>query len=169
MRMSMFDIFSLLLMKFTKLTNLLYLWWVRRWNASKQPNGQCYAVYWTNEQVQRGKSAEKTWRRYSVFIQHDNNRSSHIASITKHAIKELTWEVLPHSSYYADLPPFRLLSDNLRGVWFDNDVEKTWLEFFNLKNLMISIVVALKISGSLAGDHKQWRGLHCWMIHQDYQ
>lgn len=60
--------------------------------------------------------------------------------MTKHAIKELGWEVLPHSPYSPDLATshyhlFQSLSNNLRGVLFNNDVElKMCLhEFLELK------------------------------------
>jgi hypothetical protein len=60
--------------------------------------------------------------------------------MTKAAIQELDWEILPHPPYYPDLAPsdyhlFRSLSNNLRGVSFDNDAElQNWLdEFFTAK------------------------------------
>jgi hypothetical protein len=60
--------------------------------------------------------------------------------MTKVAIQELDWEIIPHSPYSMDLPPsdyhlFRFLSNNLRGVSFNNDAElQNWLdEFFMAK------------------------------------
>jgi hypothetical protein len=60
--------------------------------------------------------------------------------MTKAAIKELDWEILPHPPYSPDLAPsdyhlFRSLSNNLRGVSFNNDAElQNWLDdFFTAK------------------------------------
>jgi histone-lysine N-methyltransferase SETMAR len=60
--------------------------------------------------------------------------------MTKAAIQELDWEILPHPSYSSDLVPtdyhlFRSLSNNLRGVSFINGAElQNWLdEFFTDK------------------------------------
>ena len=58
--------------------------------------------------------------------------------MTRAAIQELGWEVLPHPAYSPDLAPsdyhlFRSLSNNLRGISFVNEVcLKKWLdEFFD--------------------------------------
>jgi transposase len=67
-----------------------------------------------------------------MILQHDNARS-HTANMTKAAIQELDWEILPHPPYSPDLAPsdyclFRPLSNNLRGVSFNNDSElQNWL------------------------------------------
>jgi hypothetical protein len=60
--------------------------------------------------------------------------------MTKAAIQELDWEILPHSPYFPDLAPsdyhlFRSLANNLRGVSFNDDAElQNWLdEFFVAK------------------------------------
>jgi hypothetical protein len=60
--------------------------------------------------------------------------------MTKAAIQELDWEILPHPSYSSDLAPsdyhlFRSLSNNLRGVFFNNDVGlQNWFDdFFSIK------------------------------------
>jgi hypothetical protein len=60
--------------------------------------------------------------------------------MTKAAIQGLDWEILPHPPYSPDLAPsvyhlFRSLSNNLRGVSFNNDAEiQNWLdEFFTPK------------------------------------
>jgi hypothetical protein len=60
--------------------------------------------------------------------------------MTKAAIQELDWEILPHPPYSPDLAPsdyhlFRSLSNNLRGVSFNNDAElQNWLDdFFRAK------------------------------------
>jgi hypothetical protein len=60
--------------------------------------------------------------------------------MTKAAIHEFDWEILPHPPYSLDLAPsdyhlFRSLSNNLRGVSFNNDAElQNWLdEFFTAK------------------------------------
>jgi hypothetical protein len=60
--------------------------------------------------------------------------------MTKAAIQELEWEILPHLPYSPDLTPsdyhlFRSLSSNLRVVSFNNDAElRNYLdEFFTAK------------------------------------
>jgi hypothetical protein len=56
--------------------------------------------------------------------------------MTKAAIQELDWEILPHQPYSLDLAAsdyhfFSSLSNNLRGVSFKDDVElQNWLEDF---------------------------------------
>lgn len=59
----------------------------------------------------------------SVIIQHDNAHP-HDTNETKHAIKELSWKILPHQSY-SDLAPldYHRFSNNLRGALFNNNVE----------------------------------------------
>jgi hypothetical protein len=70
-----------------------------------------------------------------VILQHDNARP-HTANITKAAIQELDWEILPHPPYSLDLAPsdyhlFRSLSNNLREVSFNDDTElQNWLDDF---------------------------------------
>jgi hypothetical protein len=56
--------------------------------------------------------------------------------MTKAAIQELDWEILPHSPYSADLSPsdyhlFLSLCNNLRRVSFNHDAElQHWLDDF---------------------------------------
>jgi histone-lysine N-methyltransferase SETMAR len=58
--------------------------------------------------------------------------------MTKAAIQGIDWEILPHPLYSPDLSPsdyhlFRSLSlsNNLRGVSFNNDTElRNWLDEF---------------------------------------
>jgi hypothetical protein len=60
--------------------------------------------------------------------------------MTKAAIQELDWEILPHPPYSPDLAPsdyhlFRSLSRNLCGVSFNNDAElQNWLDDFFTAN-----------------------------------
>jgi hypothetical protein len=60
--------------------------------------------------------------------------------MTKAAIQILCWEILPHPPYFPDHASshyhlFRFLSNNLRGVSFNNDAElQNWLDdFFTTK------------------------------------
>jgi hypothetical protein len=59
--------------------------------------------------------------------------------MTKAAIQELDWEILPHPPYSADLIPsdyhlFRYLSNNQRRVSFDDAELQNWLDdFFTAK------------------------------------
>jgi hypothetical protein len=78
-------------------------------------------------------------RRHGVILQHDNARP-HTANMTKAAIQELDWGILPHPPYSSDLAPsdynlFRSLFNNLRGVSFNNNAElQNWFdEFFTAK------------------------------------
>jgi hypothetical protein len=56
--------------------------------------------------------------------------------VTKAAIQELDWEILPHPPHSPNLAPsdhhlFHSLSNNLRGVSFNNDAElQNWLDDF---------------------------------------
>jgi histone-lysine N-methyltransferase SETMAR len=56
--------------------------------------------------------------------------------MTKAAIQEFDWEILPHPPYSPEFSPsdyhlFRALSNNLRGVSFDNGAGlQNWLENF---------------------------------------
>jgi hypothetical protein len=74
-----------------------------------------------------------------VILPHDNARL-YTAHITKAAIQELDWEILPHPPYSPDIAPsdyhlFRSLSNNLRGVPFNNDAElQDWLDDFFTNN-----------------------------------
>jgi hypothetical protein len=61
--------------------------------------------------------------------------------MTKAAIQELDWEIIPHPPYFPDPAPsdyhlFRSFSNNLRGVSFNNNVEfQNWLDdFFTAKS-----------------------------------
>ena len=73
--------------------------------------------------------------RHGVLLQHDNARP-HIANMTKMATKKLGYEVLPHPPYSPDLALsdyqlFRSISNSLRGVSFNDDMElRTWLDEF---------------------------------------
>jgi histone-lysine N-methyltransferase SETMAR len=79
------------------------------------------------QQIRRLKEAiqkKHPGRRHGVILQHENPRP-HTANMTKAAIQEHDWEILPHSPYSPDLAPsdyhfFRSLSINLRGVSFNN-------------------------------------------------
>jgi hypothetical protein len=78
-------------------------------------------------------------RGHGVILQYDSARP-HAANMTKAAIQELDWEILPHSSYSPDLSPsdyhlfFSLsLSNNLRGAKFPSTttVSSNWFyDFF---------------------------------------
>jgi hypothetical protein len=77
--------------------------------------------------------------------------TTHTANMTKATIQELDWEILPHPSYSPDIAPsdyhlFRSLSNNLRGVSFNNDAElQNWLDLFSRPNWRISSSVESEI------------------------
>jgi hypothetical protein len=59
--------------------------------------------------------------------------------MTKAAIQELDWEILPHSPYTPDLAPsdyhlFRSLSNNLWRVSSNHAELQHWLDFFTAKS-----------------------------------
>lgn len=79
-------------------------------------------------------------RKGQVILLHDNARP-HVAKVVKATLQELDWEVLRHPPYSPDLAPtdyhlFRSLSNNLRGVTFDNvhDLEKWLNNFFDSRD-----------------------------------
>jgi hypothetical protein len=80
--------------------------------------------------VEEAIQQKRPGRRHGVILQHDN------ANMTKAAIQELDWEIIPRPPYSPDLAPsdyhlFRSLSNNLRGVSFSNDAElQNWLDDF---------------------------------------
>jgi hypothetical protein len=72
--------------------------------------------------VEEAIQQKRPGRRHGVILQYDNARPN-TANMTKAAIQELDWEILPHQSYSPDLAPldyhlFRSLSNNLRGAEF---------------------------------------------------
>ena len=87
--------------------------------------------------------------RHGVLLQHDNARP-HISKLTKAAIQEIGWEILPHPPYSPDLAPtdfhlFRSLSNNLRDVSFnDNEELKMWLDNFLAPSPVIFTTAVLK-------------------------
>jgi hypothetical protein len=74
--------------------------------------------------------------------------------MTKAAIQELDWEILPHPPYSPDLAPsgyhlFRSVSNNLRGVSFNNDGElQNWLDDFLAAKLAWGRKPAQTLGGS---------------------
>ncbi|KAK6767034.1 hypothetical protein RB195_026541 [Necator americanus] len=89
-------------------------------------------------QLHRVKEAiqlKRPHRRGQVILLHDNARP-HTANIVKAALQELDWEVLQHPPYSPDLAPtdyhlFRSLSNQMRGVTFDNNEDlENWLNNF---------------------------------------
>lgn len=74
-------------------------------------------------------------------------------------------------SRYCPLRPWsaRSLSNSLRGVQFNNDLERKVCGLMDDSriNLEISIIEALN-SGWLTKSRKQWKGILFWMIHQNY-
>ncbi|KAK6732475.1 hypothetical protein RB195_016701 [Necator americanus] len=71
-----------------------------------------------------------------AWVPHHDNARPHTANIVKAALQELDWEVLQHPPYSPDLTPtdyhlFRSLSNQMRGVTFDNNEDlENWLNNF---------------------------------------
>jgi histone-lysine N-methyltransferase SETMAR len=83
----------------------------------------CQQVRGLEEAIQQ----KRPGRRDGVILQHDN-AGTHTANMAKAVIQELDWEILPHPPYPPDLAPsdyrlFLSLSNDLRGVSFNNDAE----------------------------------------------
>jgi hypothetical protein len=80
--------------------------------------------------------------------------------MTKAAIQELDWEILPHPPYPTDLAPsdyhlFRSLSNNLRVVSFNNDAElQNWLDDLFTAKPAISSSVGSKTCPKLGGSRE---------------
>jgi histone-lysine N-methyltransferase SETMAR len=78
-------------------------------------------------------------QRHGVILHHDNARS-HTGNMRKGAIQELDWGSLPDLSNFLDLARshyyfFCSLSNNLRGVSFNNNAElQNWLNNFLTDN-----------------------------------
>lgn len=68
--------------------------------------------------------SNSTGKLENVIIQDDNVRS-HVANMTRHAITELAWDVMPYLPYSPDLDShhFRLLPKSLNDVSFNNDAD----------------------------------------------
>ncbi|KFD47802.1 hypothetical protein M513_11352 [Trichuris suis] len=106
------------------------------------PKNQTITATIYMEQVGRLASAvqqKRQKKQHAIMLQHDNARP-HTAIITKTAIEELGWEVLPHPGYSPAIAPsdyhlFRPLAVNLRDVSFNNDEDlQKWLsDFFSCK------------------------------------
>jgi transposase len=93
-------------------------------NLTVTPKRYCQQL---RRRLEEAIQQKRPGRRHGVILSNDNARP-HTANMTKAAIQELDWEILPHPPYSPDLAPsdyhlFRSLSNNLRGVYFNNDVE----------------------------------------------
>lgn len=116
---------------------MLCVWWNQEGVVYYEilPRNQTITAELYCEQLRRLRAAIPPEKRDEVILQHDNARP-HTANVTKMVIQELGWEVLAHPAYSPDLAPsdfhlFRSLSNNMRGISFNNDVEiKNWLHMF---------------------------------------
>jgi hypothetical protein len=121
---------------------MLYIWWdmdaivhyeVLERKQTVTAERYCQHLRRLEEAIQQ----KRPGRRHGVILQHDKARPhTHTANMTKAAIQELDWEILPHPSYSSDVAPsdyhrLRSLTNNLRGVSFNNDAElQNWLDDF---------------------------------------
>lgn len=123
---------------------LLCVWWdqVGVIHYEILPRNQTINAELYCEQLKRVNTAIKAKRTNTkqIILQHDNARP-HVATMTKLAIEELGWEVLPHPPYSPDLAPtdfhlFRSMSNHLSGLKFENEEAiATWIkEFFDQKS-----------------------------------
>jgi hypothetical protein len=89
--------------------------------------------------LEKAIQQKRLGRRHGVILQHDSARPP-TANMTKVAIQDLDWEILPQPAYslgnaLSDYHIFCSLSNNLGGVSFNNDAEvQNWLDdFFTAK------------------------------------
>jgi transposase len=99
-------------------------------NLTITPERYCQQLPLLEEAIQQ----KRPDRRHRLILQHDNVQP-HTANMTKAAIQELDWAILPHPPYSPDLAPsdylLRSLSNNLRRVSFNNDAElQNWPDVF---------------------------------------
>jgi histone-lysine N-methyltransferase SETMAR len=101
---------------------MLCIWWdmegiihyeLLEWNLTVTAEGYFQQLRRLEESIQQ----KRPGRRHGVILQHDNARP-HTANMTKTAIQELDWEILPHQLYSSNLAPsgyypFRSLTNNL--------------------------------------------------------
>jgi histone-lysine N-methyltransferase SETMAR len=111
---------------------MLCIWWdmegtihyeLLERNLTVTAERHCQQLRRLEEAIQQ----KRPGRRQGVILHRDNARP-HTENMTKAAIQELDWENLPHPPYSPDLVPsdyhiFSSLSNNLRGVSFNNDAE----------------------------------------------
>jgi histone-lysine N-methyltransferase SETMAR len=144
---------------------MLCIWWdiegivhyeLLERNLTVTAESYCQQLRRLEEAIQR----KRPGRRHGVILQHDNARL-HTANMTKAAIQELDWEVLPLLPYSSDLAPsdyhlFRSLSNNLRGFSFNNDGElHNWLgEYFTDKSAYFFQAWDQKPTRSLGGSRE---------------
>ena len=100
-------------------------------NKKIEQNLHIAQAHRVNEAIQQ-KRPDKQGQ---VILLHDNARS-HVVKTVKAALQELEWEVFQHPPYSPNLAPtdyhlFRTLSNEMRGVAFDNDKDlENWLNNF---------------------------------------
>jgi transposase len=119
---------------------MLWIWWDMKGimhyellerNLTVTAERYCQQLRRLEEAIQQ----KRPGRLHAVILQNDNARPR-TANMTKAAIQELDWEILPRPPYSPDLSPseyhlFSSLSNNLRGVSFNNDAElQNWLDDF---------------------------------------
>jgi hypothetical protein len=123
---------------------MLCIWWdmeeiihyeLLERNLTVTAERYCQQLRHLEEEIQQ----KRPGRRHEVILQHDKAQP-HTANLTKAAIQELDWEILPHPPYSPDLAAsdyhvFRSLSNNLCVVSFNNDAElQNWFDdFFTAK------------------------------------
>jgi hypothetical protein len=92
-------------------------------NLTVTAEGYCQQLRRLEEAIQQKRPGQ----RHGVILQHDSARP-HTANMTKAAIQERDWEILPHPPYSPDLDPsdyhlFCSLSENLHRVSFNDNAE----------------------------------------------
>jgi histone-lysine N-methyltransferase SETMAR len=84
--------------------------------------------------LEEASQQKRPGQQHRMILQRDN-ALPHTKNMSKAAIPELDWEILPHPLYSPDLSPsdyhhlFRSLSNNMGGVSFNNDAElQNWFD-----------------------------------------
>jgi histone-lysine N-methyltransferase SETMAR len=118
---------------------MLCIWWdvegiihyqLLERNLTVATEHYCQQLRRLEEEIQQ----KRPGRLHAVIFQHDNARP-HTASMTKAAIQEVDWEILPHRPTLRTLPHRITISSALSlqsaRVSFDNDAElQNWLDVF---------------------------------------
>lgn len=114
---------------------LLCIWWdqkgvlyyeLLRPNQTITAERYCQQLQLLSEQIVQQRPYSGHGRR-PIILLHDNARP-HTAIMTRNALKELKWEILPHPAYSPDIAPsdyhmFRSMQHGLSGTHFRNQHE----------------------------------------------
>ena len=137
-------------------------------NKKIEQNLYIAQLHRVNEAIQQKRPDKQS----QVVLLHDNARP-HVAKTVKAALQlqELDWEVLQHPPYSPDLAPtdyhlFHTLSNEMRGVTFDNDKDlENWLNnFFESRSQRFLTKRHQQIGRQVGAGRKHGRRIHYRLI-----